>query len=97
MIVTTNIFLLPFVLIIWVIDSWVVLLSAKLVLQNVRTAWAGRACTAIAPFTDGLLTPATRWVQRRWPRISVAAIGFAVLLFCVILRQLIVRIIVGLA
>lgn len=96
MIVTTNIFLLPFVLIIWALDVWIILLSARLVLQHVRADWAGRACTAIAPFTDGLLTPVTQWVQRRWPQLSVAAIGLAVLLFCVILRQLIVRIVVAL-
>lgn len=97
MIVTTNILALPFVLLMWALDAWVILLSARLVLQQVHAAWAGRACTAIAPFTDGLLTPATQWAQSRWPRLSGATIGLAVLLFCVILRQLIVRIIVGLA
>lgn len=96
MIITTSILALPIVVALYILDAWIVLLSARLVLPHVRAAWAGRACTAIAPFTDGLLTPATQWAQRRWPRLTTSHIGLAVLLASVIARHLMIRLMISL-
>lgn len=38
---------LPIVVVLWVLDAWLALLAARLVLQSVRAAWAGRVRAAL--------------------------------------------------
>jgi uncharacterized protein YggT (Ycf19 family) len=97
MILTTNILALPLVLLLWAIDVYVFLLSARLVLQHIRAPWTGRANIHLAAFTDPILLPVRRLFARNWPLLRDWVSIAVVLLVLLISRQLLISLLIALS
>jgi len=98
MILTTNILplaLLPLALLLWALDVYVFMLSARLVLQHIRAAWAGRANLHLAAFTDPVLGPAQRLLRRLWPAGPTWGTSCSVLLTLLLCRYALVRLLLA--
>ena len=49
---STHILAAPVVLVIWALDMYIFLSSARFVLRRLSAGWARRICTGLKPFTD---------------------------------------------
>lgn len=86
MIITTNILALPLVLLLWSLDAFIMLASARLVLGQLAADWAGRLSRSLAPLTDWapdhLRRIGAHWFKRSIPSWAgwVIVIGAAMIL-----------------
>lgn len=97
MIITTHILAMPLVVLLWTIDAYVFLLTARLVLQHIPAGWARRAGATLAPLTNGILDRAHRCAGRIWPRLPFSGAGLFVLIGCLVVRQILVHLLRGAA
>lgn len=86
MIITTNILALPFVLLLYFLDAFITLASARLILGQLAADWAGRAATGLIPLVDWapelLRRLIVNWFKRPLPSWAgwVIVIGAALVL-----------------
>lgn len=86
MIITTNILALPLVFLLWGVDAYITLSSARLILSQLATDWAGQAARGLAQLTDwapdNLRRIGGNWFQRPIPPWAgwVSVIGVALIL-----------------
>jgi hypothetical protein len=86
MVVITNILALPLALLLWSLDAFITLASARLILGQLAADWAGRASRGLAPLTDwapdSLRRLVVSWFKRPLPSWAVWAtvIGAALVL-----------------
>ncbi len=62
---TTNILAMPLVLIVWVLDMYLLLLSARLVLSRLSNERAKKLCSCLMQFTDPLMQTVKQWLGQR--------------------------------
>lgn len=91
MIITTNILALPLVLILWTLDAYAFLLSARLVLQSIHAAWASRANVHLTALTEPVVRPAERLMRRLSPTMPSWMTACTVLLALLLGRWMLIR------
>lgn len=78
MIITTDFLALPLVVLLWSLDAFITLASARLILGQLAPDWAGRASQGLAPLTDWapdiLRRLVVNWFKRPLPSWAVWAI-----------------------
>ncbi|MBK8270874.1 MAG: hypothetical protein IPK83_22220 [Planctomycetes bacterium] len=90
MYVTHDLLKQPLGLVIWVLDTGNALLMARLALEVIGGAWAGRVYPAIAAMTDGVVMGLHRRAALCWPGISQKTTGVALLIASHFVRNILV-------
>lgn len=89
----TNIFLVPLVLAVWVLDLYMILAATRWILTRIRTEPASRLCSSLQPFTDALPQAIRKrleaWLGRR---IRNWLVWLVVIVAAMILRNIMVSI-----
>ena len=94
MIYTTNILALPLIIIVWVVDTYLLLLLARAILRRLSSACAAKLYASLKPFTDPPLQIVKQWLTRRSKKPVPHWLPWAIVMFGgLILRHLIVAII----
>jgi hypothetical protein len=81
---------------VWILDTYVFLLAARLVLQHMPTPWASRVNLHLGAFTDPILQPAQRLLRRCWPAMPTWITACTVLLTFLLGKLVLIRLLVSL-
>ncbi len=77
----------PVLWMIWLIDLYVLLCGARLILSRVPTAWAGQACLTLQRFTDPLPNAVGRRIARRSERPPAPWLPWLLVGLCALLLR----------
>ena len=89
-ILTNNLFLVPFMLVIWALDTWLFLASLRLLLGRVVSVRSDGFYAAVRRITDGLPRWVGGWIERLFEK-KPSWVSWATAIFSVVLiRHLLV-------
>jgi len=91
MIYTTNILVIPFLIVLWSIDLYLILAGARLILGRLRNPRAARLSSVLREFTDWMPQRVARWLSTRGRRPIASWIPWAtVIVIGLVTRHLLV-------
>ena len=94
----TNIWALPFALIVWIIDTYLLLAALRLVLGRSSHGRAGELCSCLQSFTDPVPQAIGKWLKQRVGRDNPSWLPWLVILSgCLLIRYLVIATIMQLS